>query len=70
MAERYWNIGYHMGYAGTKSEEKVDVCKFLGYTEEEVQEMENDELMDKLAQIAYEMACEKVDAWAEPISNL
>lgn len=65
MAERYWTIGYHMGYTGTKSEERVDVCKFLGYTEEE-QEMENDKLMDKLAQISYEMACNKVDAWALP----
>lgn len=58
-----------MGYSGTRSEEKVDVCKFLGYTEEEVQEMENDKLMGELAQIAYEMACVKVDAWAVPISN-
>ena len=69
MADRYWKIGHSMGYAGTDSIETIDVCKFMGWTKKELTGMTNDDVEEKLAKMEWEEALQKIDSWAEPITE-
>ena len=69
MAHRYWKLHESMGYVGTDSEEEIDLVDDWGYSEEEVEEMADEYIAEELSQSAWEKACEKVSAWAEPIDK-
>ena len=69
MAHRYWTLHENMGYAGTDSEEEIDLVKFWGMEEEEIEEMTDEDVAEELSQSAWETACEKVSAWAKPIDK-
>ena len=66
MAHRYWTIGHSMGYVGTKTEEDVDACDYLAIDVDSIKGMDDIDIEDQLAEIAYEEACEKISAWAKP----
>ena len=69
MADRYWTVGHNMGYAGTGSENKIDACEYLGYSEEDLAEMDNSDVESQLAEMEWQTAVENVDAWANPIPD-
>jgi len=69
MAHRYWKLHENMGYAGTDSEEEIDLVDYWGYSEEEVEEATDEYVREELSKNAWEAACEKVSAWAEPIEK-
>jgi len=69
MANRYWKMCENMGYAGTDTYETIDLCDYWGNTEEEVEEMTNEYVENELGNEAYQSACERVEAWAEPIDK-
>ena len=69
MAHRYWKLKENMGYAGTDSEEEIDLVKFWGNTEKEIEEMSEEEVQNQLDKDAWQQAIEKVDAYAEPIER-
>ena len=69
MADRYWIMKEHMGYAGTDSEEEIDLCDWYSITPEEVAEMSQEEVQKDLDEAAWQQAIEKVDASAEPDDN-
>ena len=64
MADRYWIIGENMGYAGTDSEDDVDVLNYLNITEIQLANMTNAEVEEELCKYAWEDAMQKVDVWA------
>lgn len=66
MASRYWKQGWNYGYAGTNNEDEVDACEYLGITEAEVAEADQEEVRRKLVEMTWDMAVEQVDAWVEP----
>ena len=65
MAQRKWEYGYSMGYAGTDSKETIDLVTDWGYSEKEVEEMTDDEAQEIVTKSAYESAVEKIDYWAK-----
>ena len=67
MANRYWLLGSNYGFAGTHSEEKIDACEYLGYTEEEIEKMPEEELEKELYKFHYQNVIENVEAWVETI---
>ncbi len=69
MANRYWKLSESMGYAGTKSSETIDLCGYMGWSEEEVESRPQAEVQETLDNIAWEQAIEKVESWAEPITE-
>ena len=69
MAHRYWKLKENMGYAGTDSEEEIDLVEFWGNTEKEIEEMSEEEVQNQLDKDAWQQAIEKVDAYAEPIER-
>lgn len=69
MANRYWTMHENMGYAGTDSQEEIDLLDYWGITEEELKEMTNAEVENKLTEEAWQQAVEKVEAWAEVNSD-
>lgn len=69
MAARYYRVGHSMGYAGTKSEETIDLCDLWGWTASEVEDADQDEVLADLHKDEWEQACEKIDTWAEPVDE-
>jgi len=69
MANRYWKVCENMGYAGTDSEEEIDLVDDWNYSEEEVEEMTNEDAQKELEDYAWETAIQKVSSWAEPIEK-
>ena len=66
MAQRYWTIHENMGYAGTDSEEEIDVLDRLNITEKELAEMSDSDVEKELCNMAWEDATQKIDVWVEP----
>lgn len=64
MASRYWRLYEHMGYAGTDSEEYIDLCEWWGMSPEEVEEMDEGFVEAKLSDESFQNAIERVDAGA------
>ena len=58
-----------MGYAGTDSYSDVDLCDYMDLSEAQVAALDDAEVKSQLSKEAWEMAVEKVDAWAEPIDK-
>ena len=69
MAHRYWKLHESMGYAGTDSEEEIDLVDDWNYSEKEVENMTDEDAKKELETYAWETAIEKVSAWAEPIEK-
>ena len=66
MAKRYWKVGCGYGYAGTNSEEVIDVCRYLGYDEDIVEDLDPDFVREQLCDAKWEEAIERVNVWANP----
>ena len=65
MAQRKWIAKWSMGYVGTDNEEEIDLVEYLGYTEEEVEEMSDIDAESEVCDFAYEQAIQNIDSWAE-----
>ena len=61
MADRFCTLFESIGYAGTDSEEDVDVLDWLNITEKELAKMTNDEVEEELCEYGWEQATQKID---------
>ena len=66
MANRYWRL---MGYAETDTTETIDLCDYMNLSEEDVEELSQEEVQKDLDNDAWQTAIEKVEAFAEPITE-
>lgn len=68
MAHRYWLAYYSFGFAGTEQEEEID---FLDYVDDEaaLEALYDDEVEEKVAAMAYEMAIENINAYARKLDK-
>jgi len=55
-----------MGFIGTEIEEPIDLLK-LGFSEEELDKLTDEEAEDYVAEIAYEMALDNINSYAKKI---
>ena len=69
MAHRYWKLHENMGYAGTSSTEEIDLVDHWGYPEEDLADLDDEYVREELSQFAWEQACDRISAWAEPIDK-
>ena len=66
MAQRLWTLHWSYGYAGTDSEDEVELCSYLGISEAEAESMTDAEAVEALSKECWEQAVEQVEAYAEP----
>ncbi len=66
MAARFYKAGYSMGYAGTKTERLIDLCKLWGWSPEEVEEADQEETDAQLHQDMFDEATQMIDTFVEP----
>jgi len=64
MAHRHWLACCHMGFIGTEIEEPIDLLK-IGFSEEELNKLTDEEAEDYVAEIAYEMALDNINSYAK-----
>jgi hypothetical protein len=65
MTQRKWVLHENMGYAGTDSEDEIDLVDDWNYSEKEVEAMTDEEAEKMLSDEAWQAAIEKISAWAE-----
>ena len=70
MAHRYWKLKGNSGYAGTDFEEEIDLVKHWGVTAEEIEEMDEMDVKNKLDDEAWVMVIEKCEGYAEPLEGI
>lgn len=61
MVKRKWEIITSMGYVGTDTTEEIDLIDDGLYTEEELDSLSDEDVMDQLYDDAFECAKEKID---------
>ena len=68
MAHRYWLACYDMGLVGSMQEEEID---FLDYVDDEaaLEALSDDEVEEEVAAMAYEIATERINAYAKKLNN-
>lgn len=68
MAHRYWLACYDMGFVGSMQEEEID---FLDYVDDEaaLEALSDDEVEEAIAAMAYEIATERVNAYAKKLNK-
>jgi len=68
MAHRYWLACYNMGFVGSTQEEEIDFLKYVA-DEAALEALSDDEVIDEVAAMAYEMAIENIDAYAKKLDK-
>jgi len=61
MAKRYWEVTTSMGYVGTETTEKIDLIEEGLYTEEELETLTDDQVVDQLYDDAFDIAQQMID---------
>jgi hypothetical protein len=65
--KRKWTLQRSYGYAGTGSEEVIDLIDDWGYSEKQLAEATDDELDKEVNDYCWEQAIQQVESYAEPI---